>query len=310
MMTVVQLTRRFGGRSAIQDLTFSACEGEILGLVGPNGSGKTTTARLLAGVLEPTSGHLSLYGRSPLRDAIEYRALIGYLPETAPAWGELRVREQLMQWAAIQGMPLRRSLLQMEWVLGVCGLEPCLERRIETLSRGYRQRVGLAMALLSNPKVMILDEPTAGLDPLQSETIRETILRLRQGRLIVIATHRVEDAEGVCTRLLVLHQGRLVADGTPDELRRRTGKTETLTAEIRGCRELVRERCRSLLFVEAVEVGGEEEWVRVTLRHRRGTDIRADLFRLAVREGWEIRELREERPPLPRVIASLLGGSP
>lgn len=309
MMEVSHLTRRFAGRTAVEDLSFEAREGEILGMIGPNGCGKTTTARLLAGVLEPTAGRIRLYGRDPHRDSLEYRRLVGYLPEAAPAWGELRVREQLMLWGAVQGLSLRRCLQQMEWVLDVCALNSCLERRIETLSRGFRQRVGLAMALLANPPVLILDEPTAGLDSAQAAGIRKTVKMLQNGRMIVFATHCLEEAEALCHRILVLQEGRLVVSGTPDVLKSLAGGGESVYAEIRGPKEAVCARCEALLFVEAVEVTGNGEWLRIILRHRPGSDIRADLYRLAVREGWELRELRAVRPDIHRAITLVLGGS-
>ncbi len=305
MIDVRHLTRRFAGVTAVDDLTFSVDSGEVTALLGPNGAGKTTTVRILAGYLQPTGGTVTVGGLDLDRNAIELRRHIGYLPENAPVYSELRVREHLDIMGGLYGMPLRKRLQRIDWVLGACGLEDSATRIIGQLSRGYRQRVGLATALLHDPDVLILDEPTAGLDPNQARAIRDVIRGLADSRTILLSTHSLSEAESLCRRALILHKGRLMALDTPANLRRRNLGFSRVAAEIRGPIEAVREKCATLLFVEHVEAQAEGEWVKVRLTSREETDLRSDLFQLAVRESWVLRELRADPHTLEDVFAAL-----
>lgn len=305
MIDVAHLTRRFSGVTAVDDLTFSVEAGEVAALLGPNGAGKTTTVRLLAGYLQPTGGTVAVGGLDMDKDALEIRRHIGYLPENAPLYPELRVREHLSLMGALFGMSIRKRLQRIEWALNACGLEDAAGRIIGQLSRGYRQRVGLAAALLHDPDVLILDEPTAGLDPVQARAIREVIRTLGGARTILMSTHSLTEAESLCRRVLILNHGRLVALDTPAELRRRSLGCFRVAAEIRAPLEAVREKCSTLLFAEAVEVEADGEWVKVRITSRADADLRPDLFNLAVRENWTLRELRADHHTLEDVFMSL-----
>ncbi len=305
MIEVKHLTRRFAGVTAVDDLSFSVDAGEVTALLGPNGAGKTTTVRLLSGYLQPTGGTVTLGGLDLDRDAVEIRRHIGYLPENAPVYPELRVREHLELMGGLYGMSLRKRLQRMEWVLGACGLADAADRIIGQLSRGYRQRVGLAAALLHDPDVLILDEPTAGLDPNQRRAIRDVIRGLAGSRTILLSTHSLSEAENLCHRALILHQGRLMALDTPANLRRRCLGCARIVAEIRAPIESVREKCAALLFVEQVEAEAAGEWVKVRIMSREDTDLRPDLFQLGVRENWVIRELRADPHTLEDVFVAL-----
>ena len=305
MIEVKHLTRRFAGITAVDDLSFAVEAGEVAALLGPNGAGKTTTVRLLAGFLQPTGGTVTVGGLDLDRDGMELRRHIGYLPENAPSYPELRVREHLELMGGLHGMSQRRRLQRIEWVLEACGLEDAADRIIGVLSRGYRQRVGLAAALLPDPEVLILDEPTAGLDPNQSRAVREVIRALGGSRTILLSTHSLTEAESLCQRAIILHKGRLVAQDTPADLRRRSLGCSRVAAEIRAPIEDVRDKCAGLLFVENVEAEAAGEWVRVRLTSREETDLRPDLFLLAVRENWIVRELRSDPHTLEDVFVAL-----
>jgi ABC-2 type transport system ATP-binding protein len=305
MIDVRHLTRRFAGVTAVDDLSFCVEAGEVTALLGPNGAGKTTTVRLLAGYLQPTGGTVSIGGLDSNRDAMELRRHVGYLPENAPVYPELRVREHLELMGCLYGLSVRKRMLRMEWVLGACGLEEVAGRIIGQLSRGFRQRVGLAAALLHDPDVLILDEPTAGLDPNQVRSIREVIRGLGGSHTVLLSTHSLSEAESLSHRVLILRKGRMVALDTPADLRRRSMGCSRIAAEIRAPLEAVREKCASMLFAESVEAEAEGEWVRVRVTSREDTDLRTDLFQLAVRENWSVRELHAESHTLEEVFAGL-----
>jgi ABC-2 type transport system ATP-binding protein len=310
MIEVKHLTRRYAGVTAVDDLSFSVEAGEVTALLGPNGAGKTTTVRVLAGYLQPTGGTVTVGGLSLDRDALEIRRHIGYLPENAPVYPELRVREHLELMGDLYGMSLRKRLQRIEWVLGACGLGEAANRIIGQLSRGYRQRVGLAAALLHDPDVLILDEPTAGLDPNQGRAIRDVILGLAGSRTILMSTHSLAEAESLCRRVLILNRGKLVALDTPSDLRRRSLGCSRVAAEIRAPLEAVREKCAAIVFADTVEAEAAGEWVRVRITSREETDLRPDVFNLAVREHWALRELRADHHTLEEVFMSLTGEEP
>jgi ABC-2 type transport system ATP-binding protein len=308
MIDVSHLTRRFAGVTAVDDLTFSVEAGEVTALLGPNGAGKTTTVRLLAGYLQPTGGSIRVGGLDMDRDALEIRSHIGYLPENAPVYPELRVREHLSLMGALYGMSIRKRLQRTEWVLGACGLDDAANRIIGQLSRGYRQRVGLAAAMLHDPDVLILDEPTAGLDPNQARAIRDVIRTLAGSRTILMSTHSLAEAESLCHRALILHHGRLAALDTPAALRRRSLGCFRVAAEIRAPLDDVREKCSTLLFADTVEAEVVGEWVHVRITSQGDADLRPDLFNLAVRENWMLRELRADHHTLEEVFMQLTNG--
>jgi ABC-2 type transport system ATP-binding protein len=310
MIDVKHLTRRFSGVTVVDDLSFAVDAGEVMALLGPNGAGKTTTLRLLSGFLQPTGGTVTLGGLDLDRDAIDLRRHIGYLPENAPVYPEFRVREHLEVMGGLYGMSLRKRLQRIDWVLGACGLADSADRIIGQLSRGFRQRVGLAAALLHDPDVLILDEPSAGLDPNQARAIRDVIHGLGGGRTILLSTHSLAEAESLCHRALILHKGRMMALDTPANLRRRSLGCSRVAAEIRAPIEAVREKCAALLFVEQVEAEAAGEWVKVRITSREETDLRADLFQLVVRENWIIRELRADPHTLEEVFIALTREEP
>jgi ABC-2 type transport system ATP-binding protein len=221
MIKTQNLTKNYDGLLAVDDLTFTAEPGEVLGFLGPNGAGKSTTMRMLAGFITPTSGTGSICGHDISADALAAKSALGYLPEGAPHYGEMTVGGFLDFIADLRGLQGAHRKTRLDYVLGRLQLEPVIAQTIETLSKGFKRRVGLAQAIVHDPKVLILDEPTDGLDPLQKHEVRTLIGEIAREKTIVISTHILEEVDAVCTRAIIVARGRLVADGTPAELKAR-----------------------------------------------------------------------------------------
>jgi ABC-2 type transport system ATP-binding protein len=222
MIRVEGLWKRFGTRVAVAGISFEATPGEIIGLLGPNGAGKTTTLRMITGVLEPDEGRVSLAGRDIWADRQSAQARLGYLPEGAPLWGELVPRDYLDFLASAHGLKGTARREALDTVIADTELEAVLRRPVETLSKGLRRRVALAGALLHNPDILILDEPTDGLDPTQKRGIRRVLQNRAQGRVVLLSTHLLDEVEAICTRVLVIHRGQILADESPTAFAART----------------------------------------------------------------------------------------
>jgi ABC-2 type transport system ATP-binding protein len=207
MISLTAVTKKYGDKSAVQNVTVKTSEGEIIGFLGPNGAGKTTTMRLILGYLEPTSGTVRVAGLDPVRDRIDLLKVIGYLPENNPLYLEMRVSEYLTFISEVKGVS--------EWsgMAKKVGIDDVLDSRIEELSRGYRQRVGLAAALLGDPDLLVLDEPTSGLDPLEQERIRKLISAIAKKKTVIFSTHILSEVEDIATRLIIINRGKVVYDG-------------------------------------------------------------------------------------------------
>jgi gliding motility-associated transport system ATP-binding protein len=230
MIKTQNLSKSFHGLVAVDDITFSVEPGEVLGFLGPNGAGKTTTMRMLAGFIAPTGGSASVAGHDVVGDSLAAKAELGYLPEGAPHYGEMTVGGFLEFIADLRGLDGERRRQRLDYVIGRLQLEGVFEQTIETLSKGFKRRVGLAQAIVHDPKVLILDEPTDGLDPLQKHEVRTLIGEIAREKTIVISTHILEEVDAVCTRAIIIAHGKLVADDTPAALRARSasGRLEDL----------------------------------------------------------------------------------
>ena len=315
MIEVQSLSKRYPTRLAVDDVTFSVKRGEIVGFLGPNGAGKTTTMRVLTGFLPPTSGSASVAGHDIVTHSYAARAAIGYLPESAAAYPEMRVAEYLSFRAQLEGVPRKDVPLRVAEAIDQCLLGDVSTRRIENLSKGFRQRTALAGALVHQPPVLILDEPTIGLDPVQIIKIRETIRQLGRDRAVLLSTHILPEVESVCDRVLIIDRGRIVAEGTPTELRSKLAGAPTLRAAWKGS-VAVREGLASLPGVSAVEVEEAAGETRARILCLPGADLREEVFRLAVANGWVLRELAREALTLEDVFVRLTrhdeaaGGAP
>jgi len=240
MLELQDVTKRFGTVEAVAGITFSVREGEIVGFLGPNGAGKTTTMRILAGIFPPTSGEVRVAGHDPLREPLACRRAVGYFPEYAPFYPELSVAGYLRLVARLKRVPPGSRGGAVARVLADCGLESVARRRVGTLSKGYRQRVGLAQALCGDPPILILDEPTIGLDPAQVVEIRELVRGLRGTRTVLFSSHILSEVEALCERVIVIAGGRIVGEGTPAELAARVGRRQRVVLRVHGAADAAR----------------------------------------------------------------------
>ncbi|HNR94555.1 MAG TPA: ATP-binding cassette domain-containing protein [Kiritimatiellia bacterium] len=305
MIKVKHLTRRFGRKLAVDDLSFDVARGEVLGFLGPNGAGKTTTMRIITGFLAPTGGEVEVDGLNVMTHSREIRSRIGYLPENVPLYPEMRVDEYLGFRARLKGLSGRRCRARLNQVKAQCGLENEGRRVIGYLSKGYRQRVGLADALIAEPELLILDEPTIGLDPNQIRQVRTLIRDLAEKHTIVLSTHILHEVEMTCRRVLIISGGRLVASDSPSSLRKMMLAGAPLIADIRGPQDTVAAKLSALPAVKQVQVMRAGEWTKYQLAVEPGADLRADLSELVVRSGWGLRELTTGRPTLEDVFVRL-----
>jgi len=305
MIKVESLTKRYAGQPAIQNLNFEVGQGEIMGFLGPNGAGKTTTMRILAGFMPPTSGRATVAGFDVFSQSLQARSHLGYMPESVPLYNDMRVDEYLVYRAALKSVPRRRVAERVGDVKELCGLKEVKKQLIGTLSKGYRQRVGLADALLHEPDLLILDEPTIGLDPNQIRQVRELIKNLGKQHTILLSTHILPEVEMTCSRVIIIHKGRIEACDTPENLLgkiRRAGGVllEAKTGPDNGAEEL-----KKIAGVRDIMIDVDGEWKIFSLRVESGVDVREQIFRLATDRRWIVRELTQRRATLEDVFVEL-----
>jgi len=304
MIEAQNLTRQYGNFTAVAGVSFAVPEGEIVGILGPNGAGKTTTIRMITGFLPPTSGRVTLGGQDLFGDSVAVRREIGYLPENVALYPEMRVEEYLDYRGRLEGMDRTTLRRRRDETVDRCLLGEVRRQIIGTLSKGYRQRVGLAAAILHDPKVLVLDEPTVGLDPKQIVAIRELIRELGRKHTLLLSTHILPEVELLCQRVLIIDRGKIVAEGSPEALRERWQGRVTLTVETAQPQPGAESDLSLVEGVEAVATEGEGG-TRFRLECRQGTDPRAEIFRLAVEKGWTLVELASARASLEEVFVRL-----
>ena len=310
MIKVSHLTRQFPGCVAVDDVSFEVGRGEIVGFLGPNGAGKTTTMRILSCYLPATGGSVSVAGYDVFKDSIEVRRRIGYMPENVPLYPEMRVDEYLNYRARLKGVHSRKRRARVDEVKDLCGLKDVGRRIIGQLSKGYRQRVGLAESLVHDPDLLILDEPTIGLDPNQIRQVRELIKSLAARHTILISTHILPEVEMTCQRVLIIHRGRIVASDTTEQLRGMMMGGARIVAEIRGPPDEILQRLQTLSGVQRVAGAGDGEWRGYTLECAKDADPRPGISEMAAARGWALRELRMEKKSLEDIFVSLTRGDP
>lgn len=303
MVEVVGLTKFYGEVKALEEVTFDVRRGEILGFLGPNGAGKTTTMRILTGFLSPTSGTAKVAGYDVVENSLEVRRLTGYLPETVPLYNEMRVRDYLGYMARIRGVPRRRIRERVDDVVGRCGLTEVADRLIGHLSKGYRQRVGIAQALVHDPQVLILDEPTIGLDPVQVREVRQLIKSMSGERTIILSTHILPEVSMTCERVLIIHKGRIVAEDTPEGLSRRLQQSERILVRLARPPSQPLRAFSQLDGVVRVESVGNNLFAIETPP---GNDIRERVAEFVVQNGWGLLELRREELTLEDIFVNLV----
>jgi ABC-2 type transport system ATP-binding protein len=308
MIKTERLTRRYGALVAVEDISFEVRPGEVLGFLGPNGAGKSTTMRMLAGFVTPSSGTASICGHDVIDDAIAARRCLGYLPEGAPGYGEMTVRGFLHFIADLRQLKGAQRRSRLAAVFSRLQLEDVLDQTLETLSKGFRRRVGLAQAILHDPQVLILDEPTDGLDPNQKHEVRTLIDEMARDKLIVISTHILEEVEAVCTRAIIIARGRIVADATPAELAARSRYHDAVSFRIGRAADpaAVRAQVAALPGVASTELTPRDGRIAaLPAAGGGGAPLLAAIEGLAARESLALRELRLESGRLDDVFRSI-----
>jgi len=305
MIQVSELTKNYGSRRAIEELTFEARQGEILGFLGPNGAGKTTTMRVLSGYMPPTSGTALVAGFDVVEDSLEVRRRVGYMPETVPLYAEMTVFGYLKFMADLRHIPMAAEAV--DETLEMVGLLDRAEGYISNLSKGMRQRVGLGQALLHKPEVLILDEPTIGLDPAQIIEVRNIIREVGKERTVLLSTHILSEAQQVCDRVLIINEGHIVVEDTPENLQTRLTGGESALLRVRGDATRLAPKIASLPGVTSAKAG--EEGV-VEFQFQPGHDMRAEVARMTVTSGFDLLELRSANLSLEDIFLQLTTENP
>jgi ABC-2 type transport system ATP-binding protein len=303
------LTKQYGPFRAVDDLTFRVEPGEVLGFLGPNGAGKTTTMRIIAGFLGATSGQVSVCGFDVETQATAAKRCIGYLPEGAPSYPEMTPRSFLEFVAEVRGVAESVRRRRLEEVFGLLHLEHVLDQSIETLSKGYRRRVGLAQAIIHDPDVLILDEPTDGLDPNQKHEVRQLISNMAQSKIVVISTHMLEEVGAVCNRAIIIAHGKILADDTPAGLEARSRFHNAVSIKVNDSASLTDARRRIDALAEVASTELDPSSGRLTAFPAAGRLPLAPISALAEREHWELAELHVESGRLDEVFRDITGGA-
>lgn len=308
MIEVEQLTKVFNGRKVVDDVSFKVEKGEILGFLGPNGAGKTTTMRILTCYMPATAGTARVAGFDVFDESIEVRKRIGYLPESPPLYPEMTVESYLHFVAKIKGTLSSKRRSHVDDIMQKCSIGDVRNRIIGKLSKGYKQRVGLAQALLNNPEVMILDEPTIGLDPKQIFEVRSLIKNLAGDHTVILSTHILPEVGMTCNRVVIINKGKLVAIDTPEGLTNQVKGAERIAVLVDGPREAIREKLQSLDGVVSVRSDESKNGgpANFTVECKLGTDLRRDLAAAIVSQGWGLLELRGVSMSLEDVFINLI----
>ena len=306
MVTAEHLHKTFGRFTAVKDATFSIEKGEIVGFLGPNGAGKTTTMKMLTGYLPPTAGTASIAGYDIIDNPLEARRHMGYMPENVPLYDDMRVYEYLDYRARLKGICGKSVRNEIGEVIEKCGLEPKRKTLISTLSKGYRQRVGLADALLGNPDLLILDEPTNGLDPNQRRQIRELIRALSENHTVILSTHILHEVEMICNKVIIIDQGEIKAADTPENLTANLRAAGRVSIEYKGDLDTVIQELEAFEPIKKVITEETEDgWHRLLVRAEPGTDSREKAASIIATHGYPIRHIYRHIPSLEDVFVEM-----
>jgi ABC-2 type transport system ATP-binding protein len=306
MIKTQNLTMHYGPVRALDRVSFEVKQGEIVGLLGPNGAGKSTAMKILTTYLHPTSGTAIVGDMDVLENPLGVRKIIGYLPEVLPLYMDMEVRSYLSFVARSRGLKGPKLRERTEVVLEECGLKPMYRKVIRELSKGYRQRTALAQALIHDPEIIILDEPTSGLDPHQIIEIRELVRRLAAGKTVILSTHILQEVEATADRIVIINRGRIVGDGTIEELRARAKKYERAEVSVKGERNEIERLLSGLEGTKRVEFLGEDDgFVTFQLFGKLGSEQWREIGKLAKLKSWELRELTERPLSLEETFLAL-----
>ena len=305
MIQATGLTHYYGPNPAIEDVNFGVNRGEILGFLGPNGAGKTTTMRILTGFMPPTRGKVTLDGYDVVEQSLEVRRRVGYLPETVPLYTDMTVTSYLKYMGTLRGMPSRNIKRRIEEVIDVCRLDDYRSSLIAKLSKGFRQRVGIAQAILHEPDVLVLDEPTIGIDPIQVVETRSLIKNLGKQQTVVLSSHILPEVSMICERVLIIHEGRIVAEDTPANLAERLQGTDLLEVEIGGPPEEVTPAIREIEGVASVRHRSHANREVYTVRLLQGAEVRDDISRAVIARGWSLLSMQSVGMTLEEIFLRL-----
>ena len=300
MIEIANLTKKFDQFTAINDLNFNVQEGEVLGFLGPNGAGKSTTMKVITGFLSPTAGTATIDGFDISANPMEAKALIGYLPEGAPCYGDMTTQGFLNFIAQIRGYRGEQIVTRVQHVIEEVELQSVCQQTIDTLSKGFKRRVGLAQAIMHNPKVLILDEPTDGLDPNQKHHVRELIKNLAQDKIVIISTHILEEVTAVCTRAIIIAEGRIVADGTPTELEAKSKYHHAVSVKLTDDHDLAVDLA-GIPEIGEVEKDSEDQ-LSYTILTKNGQPIFTKVSEVAHAKQWPVTEFHVNRGELEDVF--------
>ncbi|MFZ5807182.1 MAG: ABC transporter ATP-binding protein [Verrucomicrobiota bacterium] len=305
MIRVKNFVKKFAGVEAVKGISFTVNKGEIVGFLGPNGAGKSTTMRVLTGYLAPTSGEIKIAGHNLIENTLDVRKKLGYMPENVPLYHEMRVSEYLNYRALLKQIPRKKIRARVQDVMAQCGVADVRDKVIASLSKGYRQRLGLADALVHDPELLILDEPTAGLDPNQIRAVRELIKDLGKKRTVLLSTHILSEVEMVCDRAIIIHKGKIEASDSLDNLRKKV-QSGSLFIEIKAPRESALEKLLHIAQISSVEICAHHgEWISLECTSKPGEDSRQAVDELIKHEHWPLREFRRDHVTLEDVFVEL-----
>jgi ABC-2 type transport system ATP-binding protein len=305
MIKVEQLTKKYAGVTGIDQISFEVGKGEIVGFLGPNGAGKTTTMRILASYMPASSGRATVAGFDVFSESLKARRHLGYLPENVPLYHDMRVNEYLRYRGALKALSGKRLKNRIGIIKELCGLREVGRKKIAGLSKGFRQRVGLAEAMIHEPDLLILDEPTIGLDPNQIRQVRELIKSLGERHTILLSTHILSEVEATCSRVIIINRGRIEASDTPENLVNQLRTSGLLRLELKCASEDPVSYLSEVSGVREVRTVSDGEWRSCEIRIEANTDPREQIFRLAVQRQWVIRELSKERATLEDAFVEL-----
>ena len=307
MIEIKNLSKKFGSSVILDSINFSVKKGEILGFLGPNGAGKTTTMKIITSFWLPSSGSVTIDGIDVTTKSLKTRQKIGYLPETVPLYDDMRVYEYLKFIAQIRNINKNDIKKRIKEVADICSIKDEMRKPIEELSKGFRQRVGLAQAIMHEPDILILDEPTTGLDPNQIVEIRDLIKKIGQEKTVIFSTHILSEVSATCDRAIIINKGKIVGEGSPEELAKKAGTQELIYVKIKGAKDEILKRLNEMENVKKVEVKDKEsdEVYGYEIEPKQGVDLREYLSMTVMNAGWSILEFNKKSVSLEDVFREL-----
>lgn len=306
MIKAEHLSKNFGDFKALDDVSFTINAGEIVGLLGPNGAGKTTTLRILTGFFNPTLGQVRYNDLDMVDDSLKIRQKIGFLPENNPLYEDLKVGEYLTYAAQMHGLPKNKIKAAVSKVIDTCGLKDRVNQEIGTLSKGFKQRVGLAQALVHDPEILILDEPTEGLDPNQRIEIRDLIKKIGSQKTVILSSHVLSEVDATCNRVLIISQGKIVASGTPDELKSQSATQTKIFVKVEGPLDQIVEAVKKIEGVERIiSAKNEGNLCSLEIETTSDKEVRKPLVQMILDHNWQLLEINKQEKSLEDIFVKL-----